>query len=135
MERDKVKFYGGPKHGHVMAINDVRRISFPYAPPRRINWSNLDITPAEITFSEVSYYIQIWAENKWKPKRYKKIKIAIYEDSKILSKDKYEMERDFDKVPWTVEKADSFLYDFEQWFSEACFRITGELRWEGEKIK
>lgn len=136
-ETTHVRLYGGPAHGKLVTVDQIPWRIETVAPERGrpdylrriseedlINWQ-----PRE----RVSYHIQWWHIQARNPKRHKHLPIGVVEGCELLPRERYDLQRDMDDLPWSFPSV-SFLHEFEEWWSQTLYRHTGRLTWRNEPV-
>lgn len=124
-----VKFYGGVAHGQVRTIRDnERRVEVcSYGHHSRDDFRYALHAPPDMNIrnriDRDSYEIHRYYEECGNCRRY--LDIAQLEGTKLLDREKYELDRDMDQVPWQPITIPSFLYEFERWYNVKMYQITG----------
>ena len=125
-----VKLYGGPLHGQTFAADenasridcyDKRfraglRLRDMYNP-------DLPIRPMDWDMDRRTYEINIYQERRGD--FFKRMKVGILEGTAILDHERWEIERDMEKVRWEPIREFSILEDFELWFAWTAYKYTG----------
>jgi len=133
----KIKFYGGPMHGKTEYVTDdvFRRgrleVPMPKLGHRLYLQEAFDpLAPLSLqgpTYDTISYYFRMYAMDEITPalahvRKY--MWVAVFEQSELLSRELWDLERDMRHVPWEWVQLPSFLYEFEAWW-ERQLHIRG----------
>lgn len=137
-----VKFYGGPLHGQHKTLSDGQhriqcRATTPSYRPARFNPWDRDAPPVSMRDTgevrDVSY--EILRYNERRGNCYRVVHCAVLEGEKnILDHERWEMEREIDKIPWQIYDMPSFLCQFDRWWNCKMYQLTGRQEFLREEL-
>lgn len=123
----KLRFYGGPWHGQIIAVKqDAMRIyaSDHQVPRPDLGYCNRPIK-VEPPPEPVSYRIETYYQTSGS--FYRKIEIAILEGADLFPHEQHELRRAFNDIPWEILQPASILYEFAEWWRQTVYKHTGQL--------
>ena len=129
-----VKLYGGHRHGTVIAHIGSSPICMPMyqdVVPQAINEGSRFVMPE---YDYETYRITKFGDGRSCPYRQRTLSIAVVDGYSLTRQERRELKLNLSAIPWEFPYA-SILGDFEQWWSQTLYRVTGLLEWEGRTVE
>jgi hypothetical protein len=137
----EVKCYGGPAHGRVVNVSEMATNRIEMLVEPRVDLARYEEYPPHLVDALLmrprietnTYYLQMYAQEGITECRsgvFRQLKVAVVDGADLTVREKYELERGMESIPWRWKTAPSILSQFGAWWEKELH----DCGWEQARI-